>query len=147
MDTGNERSPGGTLKSLGLALLNATLILVILAAFALGYAFNALRSFAVDAAQETVSAAVDASGLDPQMISADLEGLTSEVQALRSDLNTGTVDPQTIELLEAQLARFEDLQKFFADPEIRISQTTIDHVGESLNRLLQAVRSCPNVEN
>ena len=53
IDSRDGNSPGGTLGSLDLELLNPTLILIILAAVAGVCTLNSLRSFAVGAAQET----------------------------------------------------------------------------------------------
>lgn len=143
MSTSRNATLGGALKSLGLALLNATLILVILAALAVGYAISSIRGFAASAAQETVSAAVSASGIRPSELGEDLEMLSTEIAKLRADLKQGHVDPETLQTLETQAARVEKLVQFIAEPEIRIPDSTIDNMAESLNRLLSAVRSCP----
>lgn len=143
MSTSRESTLGETLKALGIALLNATLILVILAALALGYAVSSIRGFAANAAQETVSAAVEASGIKPSELGSDLDMLSTEIAGLRSDLEEGNFDPATLETLETQTARVEKLVQFISEPEIRIPDATIDNMADSLNRLLSAVRSCP----
>ena len=84
-----------------------------------------------------------ASGINPTELRSDLETLSTEIASLRSDLQEGKVDPETLRALETQTARVEKLVQFISEPEIRIPDATIDNMADSLNRLLNAVRSCP----
>lgn len=136
-----------TLRNLGLALLNATLILVIAAALSIGFAAYSVRDFAETTAQRAASAAVEAAGLEPGRLANAMDTLSDEVTALRRAVTEDGSSAATIAkfaTVNAQLERVRLALEQISRPEITISEETLDRISGHANKLLSRFQSCPS---
>jgi len=141
-----------TLGDLALALFNATLILVILAALAVGFAVNAVQRAGEEGVERATAAALRAAEIDPARLEPALEGLAAEVSALRKALADGAPDPETAAALRMaadRLAQTRDALRALREPTVSIDQQTLLALGaiveDALNRILGAASPAPGV--
>ncbi len=133
----------GLLKSLGVALLNATLVLVIVAAISVGWAAYSVREMAVDTARNVTIAAIEAANLDPRTVISELRSLESEIEALRINVQEGQNDGAALRALQARLNKLERQIDLLTNPQDwSVSDSVIDRMTESLGRILKEWRNC-----
>lgn len=139
------RTLGRTLGQLVLALINATLILIIVAALSLGYLVDALNDAAENGAARLSAAAVDAVGLDPDALRNTISSLREEVAALRTDLteDDGISDAPALQRIEDQLDEISARLGQLANPTITVAPETVEAIGTTLDAVLQTLTDAP----
>ncbi|MDX5595013.1 hypothetical protein [Pseudovibrio sp. SPO723] len=138
-----EDAPGRakrTLKDLLLALINATLVLVILAALAVGWAIYAVMDVTETAATRTASAVVSASGIKPAEWQAELRRLNDELTALRRSANTNPELNAKLTRISNQLGSIEQSLRTLSEPEKLIEGDVVDRALLMLQQRLHQFR-------
>lgn len=140
-DTSN-RSLGRTLGQLALALLNATLILVALCLF---------LAWRVVSAADDVAANVAQSVIELSPIREEMQGLTSEVADLRTDLAAlrdapgATLTPELtarVERLDARVAQMDTRIAEIGDGADALVESAIAQAGEEARGVVETVLRC-----
>lgn len=138
---------GSTLRNLLLALLNATLMLFILAAICGLLLIGQVRTLTTDITDDMARAAVSATGLDPAVALGELQGLRTEVVDLRQALAARREDVTPIaERLEARLDRVETLLDQIRERRIEVTDRTVEGLSEAASRFMREVRDCRPAE-
>ncbi len=134
---------GSTLRNLLLALLNATLMLFILAAICGLLLIGKVRTLTTDITDDMARAAVSATGLDPAVALGELQALRTEVVDLRQALAARREDVTPIaERLEARLDRVETLLDQIRERRIEVTDRTVEGLSEAASRFMREVRDC-----
>lgn len=137
-----------TLGNLLLALLNATLLLFILAAICGLLLIGKVRSLSADVAGEMSRAAVSATGLDPAAALGELQALRTEVVDLRQALAARREDVAPVaERLEARLDRVEAVLDEIRERRFELSDRTVNRLSEAASRFMREARDCRPGEN
>lgn len=140
---------GRAVGHLALALINATLILVILAALSVGFALRGLENLAEAKLQRIAERSLAAADIDPVRLEAGLTRIGDELAALRTTiaeggLGDGTIRP-ALQRLQAQLAEITTLLRNMRDIEIRVDPATLDQLqriaADLLTRLTKLAAS------
>lgn len=113
-----------TLKKLGLALINATLILIVLCLFLAWKVTSRVDDLASNFAQNLNTVAP---------LREDIQGATSEMAALRSDL--ATLKAQSGDVSSATLQRFQD-RMAQTQAKLDTSQRAVGKLTEAPSRLI-----------
>lgn len=133
----------GLFKNLGIALLNATLLLVIVAAVSVAWAAYSLRDFASDTARDVTVSAIEAANLDPGTIVSELRNLDSEIEALRNAIEERQTDGAALAALNARLDTLERQIGLLTNPqEWKVSDRVIDRITERIGGILKEWRAC-----
>lgn len=131
------------LGNLLLAVLNATLLLLVVAMICGILLVDRVRGLGTEVAAEMSRAAVAATGLDPSAALGELRALRSEVVDLRQALGARREDAAPIaERLEARLDRVETLLAEIGQRRIEVTDRTVDRLSEAAGRLMREVRDC-----
>lgn len=141
------RSFGGRLGraagNLVLALINATLILVIVAAVLGLLLIDRTRTIAADVASDVTQAAISSTGLDPSDTLAELRVISTEMIELRTAIEDkrGDVDQKTAALA----ARLDTLEATLQSLKARkddLAEAAIDQASIVAGNALERLRGC-----
>ncbi|MEP3277891.1 MAG: hypothetical protein ABJN26_17705 [Stappiaceae bacterium] len=139
----SDNSVTGLFKNLGLALLNATLVLVIVAALSAGWAAYSIKDLAKNTAREMSTAAIEAADLDPQSLVAELRVLSSEIKSLRAAISQGVNDDKARSSLSSRLDKLEQQIGLLTNPqEWALSDALVDKITANLSLILKDWRDC-----
>ncbi|MEM8854302.1 MAG: hypothetical protein AAGD34_11425 [Pseudomonadota bacterium] len=143
---------GTALKSLILALLNASIILIILAALAVGFAVNAVHDFAQSSARDIGRSAIEGAGLDPSAIEARMAAIADDVAALRQSVEQRAADrgegstrrlaqalaPQ-LDRLSERLAAVRTAIEGLSHPTVSLDPETLEGLEAIVSNALNAL--------
>ena len=133
-------------RDLLLALVNATAVLVLLAALAALWLVDRLQTAVADTAASATAAVLGTAGLDAAATLSELRDLNREVAALRTRLDrneAGTPDSSDAAALSAQLQQIEAALQQLVDARGYITDRAIDRVGQHVTASVAALRRCP----
>ncbi|MTI18406.1 hypothetical protein E1162_14270 [Rhodobacteraceae bacterium RKSG542] len=140
------RTFGGTLKQLGLALLNATLILVIVAALAIGWAANSALTFSEQAAQRVTASVLAASGIQPAQWQRELGRLNTSLAALKDGSGFNPALRGELSTISGQLKSIDQTLKAIRNPQERVGERFFDSVLAGLDQSIRKARGVLNEE-
>lgn len=126
------------LGHLAIALINATLILVIVAALSLGYLVNAVNEATQDGAARVAEAAVAATGIEPGALREEVAQLRETVAGLRTDLanREGPGEAAALQRIEDELQEIATLLRGLGEPTVTVTPGTVEAVNAALSSLL-----------
>lgn len=145
---------GRTVGKLVLALLNATLLLFIVAAIAGIILVGKVRTLATDVAADVTQAAVASTGLNPADALAELRLVSTEIEALRTTIaeRRGDLD-ERVTALDERLDRVQTTIQSLRERKIELTDAVIDKAASAAstaaNDVLKSLRNCraPNAES
>lgn len=133
----------------GRALINATAILVIIAATLALAATNRINNFATDLTATMTAAALSKIDLPSRDVLKNLNELTAEIRSLRSSFRE--IREGKNPLLEAKIARLEQAADTLSTHIDRLTRTrtiltdeAIGRLGRSVSDMLTKLRGCPS---
>jgi|GEM_PF-3084765 len=134
-----------------LALLNATLILVIVAAIVGLMLVGRVRTLATDVADDVTQAALASAGLDPAQALSQIHDLSEEVAGLRTAIaQRGTDIDQRVEALSARLDTVQETIEALRARKIALTDAVIaraaDAASDAMSRtatdVLERIQAC-----
>lgn len=128
------------LKDLSLALVNATLILTIVAALSVGWAVHAVLNVAETAAERTTVAVLSASGLKPAEWHEQLAYLNDELTALRRDCHANPKVAEQLSRLSTQIATIEMALTRLSEPGTLVDGEVWDQILFGIQSRVQRIR-------
>lgn len=134
---------GRAAGQLALALLNATLIILIVAALSVGFALQALERVADANLERIAEHTLAAADIDPARLDARLTRIGDELEALRTTiaerrLADDALGP-SLDQLEDQLAEIAQLLRNLRDIEISIAPSTLEGLEAAASALLSRI--------
>ncbi|MEM9222352.1 MAG: hypothetical protein AAGB11_08120 [Pseudomonadota bacterium] len=131
---------GKAVGNIFLALINATLILVILAAIAVGYAVRSIDEFASTGARGIAQQALSAADIDPNRLEDNLTGIKDELASLRQVLAQRTDDGQAnarLDDIDNRLREVHSKLGELTEIEITIEPATLSAVEQAVSTVLR----------
>jgi uncharacterized protein YdcH (DUF465 family) len=154
-DAGSKPSFGARLAravgGLVLALLNATLLLFIVAAILGLVLIGKVRTLATDVAGDVTSAAISSTGLDPADTLAELRLTSSEMAELRTTIAEHRDDlDERVQALDERLAGIQAKIRVLRQQKIALTDAVIDKAANAAstaattaaNDILKTLRAC-----
>ncbi|MGI9481771.1 MAG: hypothetical protein ACR2OR_05365 [Hyphomicrobiales bacterium] len=142
---------GKLFKNLGLALLNATVVLVIIAAVSGVLLLNKIDSFGQTAAANATNAAFSAVGLNAQQTLTKFDEISTSLDEVKDAIKQASIEPfskQSVQLekLSGQLAELNALLGELSVKRAVFTNEAIEKLGTTLSESLIRVRDCVPVE-
>ncbi len=143
----SQPSPGGrlgrTVGNLLLALLNATLLLFIVAAVTGILLVGKVRTLSADIAGDVTEAAIASTGLNPADALAELRVASTEIAELRASIQErrGDVDAR-VEALGARLDTMQATLQSLRERKIALTDAFIDKAATAAGTALKDLRDC-----
>lgn len=146
-DSGQSRTFGARLgravANLLLALLNATLLLFIIAAVTGLLLIGKVRTLASDVAGEVTQAAVSATGLQPADALAELRMISTEMRDLRTAIEDRRTDvADRVAVLSARLDGLQSDLDTMRERKIALTDRIVDRATAAIGEAVKSLRSC-----
>lgn len=142
---------GKFIKDLGLALLNATIVLIIIAAISVTVLLNRIDSFGQKAAANATNAALSAVGLNAEQTLQKLDDVSASLDGVKDAIKQAPIEPfskqsMQLEKLSGQLADLNKLLAELASTRSVFTDRAIRKLGTTFSDSLIRVRDCVPAE-
>lgn len=134
---------GRAISNLLLAVLNATLVLFIVAAIAGIVLIGKARTFASDIAGDVTQAAISSTGLQPADALSELRMVSTEIRDLKVAIaERGTDVDQRVAQLSARLDSVQATIDGLRSRKVEMTDAVIDRAGVALGNAMRSLRDC-----
>ncbi|WP_436644099.1 hypothetical protein [Microbaculum sp. FT89] len=134
---------GRTIGNLLLALINATLLLFIVAAISGIVLIGKVRTFSTDIAGDVTEAAIASTGLNPADALAELRVASTEIAELRAAIGERRSDIDArVDALGVRLDTMQNTLQSLRERKIAITDAVIDKAATAAGNALKDLRDC-----